>query len=246
MVSKGKCLWCEKGITTSTALRHFNSCDKVKDILNGKIDGFLIKVKDKFSSDYWLYIAVPSSFTLEDLDNFLRDIWVECCGHLSEFMINGVHYGSSNTMEVSEEEPDILEFVPASKKKLSDVLDKGLKFNYTYDFGSSTELILTVIDNVKLKDKKIYVLGRNDQPQFNCAKCGKQAEYICYECLGDTGNLDESTYCKDCLKTHEHADENSGFIPNSPRVGVCGYVGDEEMEKIKVWPIKSGKSLRLS
>ncbi|ACP37751.1 IS1096 element passenger TnpR family protein [Saccharolobus islandicus] len=246
MVSKGKCILCEKEITTSTASRHFESCDKAKEVLNGKVDGFIISVKDKFSSDYWLYIAVPSSFTLEDLDDFLRDIWVECCDHLSEFVINGVHYGSSNAIEANRELPFEPKLLPAKRKKLSTILSKGLKFSYTYDFGSSTELILTVVNNIKLKDNKIYVLGRNDKPEYKCAKCGKQAEYICYECLGEANDLEASTYCKECLMDHEHADENSGFIPNSPRIGVCGYTGDESMEKIKVWPTEPDKSLRLS
>lgn len=26
---------------------------------------------------------------LDDLDQFIRDIWVECCGHLSAFYIEG-------------------------------------------------------------------------------------------------------------------------------------------------------------
>jgi len=245
MVSHGKCMLCEKEITTSTALTHYKSCDKAKEILNGKIDGYIINVKDKNYPDYWLYIAVPSSFTLEDLDDFLRDIWVECCDHLSEFVIKGAHYGSSNAIEASRELP----FGPrllSAKKKLSNILSKGLKFDYIYDFGSSTELVLTVKDNVKLKDDHIYVLGRNDRPDRKCVKCGKPAEYICYECLVDAVELESSTYCKECLMTHEHADEDAGFIPNSPRAGVCGYTGDEDMEKLKLWPIESNKSLRLS
>ncbi len=30
--------------------------------------------------------------TLADLDDFLRGIWLECCGHLSSFDIEGVTY----------------------------------------------------------------------------------------------------------------------------------------------------------
>lgn len=237
---------CDKEITTSTALRHFKSCDNVKDILNGEIDGYIISIKDKYSSDYWLYIAVPSSFTLEDLDNFLRDIWVECCGHLSEFVINGVHYGSAEAVRASREFP----FGPrllSAKKKLSAVLSKGLIFDYIYDFGSSTELILAVVDNVKLKDDDhIYVLGRNNKPNYKCVNCDNSAEYICYECLGEMGELTDVVYCRECLMKHDHADDNAGLIPNSPRAGVCGYTGDEKMEKLKIWPIESDKSLRIS
>lgn len=37
----------------------------------------------KYSKKYWLIIEVSENVTLKELDNFIRDIWVECCGHLS-------------------------------------------------------------------------------------------------------------------------------------------------------------------
>ncbi|WP_261310124.1 hypothetical protein [Saccharolobus shibatae] len=60
MVSHGKCMLCNKEITTSTALRHFKSCDNVKDILNGEIDGFIISIKDRYS--YRLLALYSSPF----------------------------------------------------------------------------------------------------------------------------------------------------------------------------------------
>jgi len=35
---------------------------------------------------------MPARATLTDLDGFLRDIWLECCGHLSAFDIGTVRY----------------------------------------------------------------------------------------------------------------------------------------------------------
>ena len=32
------------------------------------------------------------SATLEELDHYLRTIWLECCGHLSQFTIGGMLY----------------------------------------------------------------------------------------------------------------------------------------------------------
>src|SRR5712692_833293 len=43
---------------------------------------------------YWMHLEVPTSATLDDLDDFLRDTWLECCGHLSEFKIGNVSYMS--------------------------------------------------------------------------------------------------------------------------------------------------------
>jgi hypothetical protein len=35
---------------------------------------------------------VPATASLEDLDDFLRHIWLECCGHLSRFQIGERSY----------------------------------------------------------------------------------------------------------------------------------------------------------
>ena len=35
-----------------------------------------------------------SSANMQQLDQFIRDIWVECCGHLSAFECNGIQYES--------------------------------------------------------------------------------------------------------------------------------------------------------
>ncbi|AWR98634.1 IS1096 element passenger TnpR family protein [Metallosphaera hakonensis] len=238
MVTHGKCLFCEKRISSNTASAHFKSCEKVKEALNGNVDGFILKCKDRYSPEYWLYIAVPSSFTLKDLDQFLRAIWVDCCDHLSEFEIGDQRVipdedkGIEILTDLFEEEGFV-----ASNDKLSNVLYKGLRFGYVYDFGSSTELELSVVDTVRMKDKNIYVLGRNEKPKYKCVECGKEAESLCYDCLAER-DISESTYCEECLKKHEHGDENAGMIPNSPRIGVCGYTGNEKMEKIRVWPLR--------
>ena len=41
-----------------------------------------------------MHLEMPASDALADLDGFLRDIWLECCGHLSEFTIGGTSYSS--------------------------------------------------------------------------------------------------------------------------------------------------------
>lgn len=54
------------------------------------------------SKDYCLYIAIDIDLTLKNLDDFLRNIWLECCGHLSSFTIDGVNYdfGSTTTLKL--------------------------------------------------------------------------------------------------------------------------------------------------
>jgi len=44
--------------------------------------------------EYWIHLEVSALATLADLDSFLRDIWLECCGHPSVFRIGTTDYSS--------------------------------------------------------------------------------------------------------------------------------------------------------
>ena len=41
-----------------------------------------LQVQDAWDGNYWLHLEMRGSATLEDLDFYLREIWLECCGHL--------------------------------------------------------------------------------------------------------------------------------------------------------------------
>ncbi|SDP17799.1 hypothetical protein [Clostridium gasigenes] len=44
----------------------------------------VIKMVDKYDpSRYVIYISIDKDTTLRSLDCFLRDVWMECCNHLS-------------------------------------------------------------------------------------------------------------------------------------------------------------------
>ena len=93
----------------------------------------------RYDKDYWLIVEVSENATLKELDQFIRDIWVECCGHLSAFDIGGVSY------ELMPETDSF--WGPPAKSmnyKLKDVLTVGQTITYEYDFGSTTELILNI------------------------------------------------------------------------------------------------------
>jgi hypothetical protein len=90
---------------------------------------------------YWLHLEVASSVTLEILDQFLREIWLECCGHLSAFTIDGVHY-------CMDEQLFDLKGWHAGKQSMQTTLAKVMRPGqisaYEYDFGSTTALRLKV------------------------------------------------------------------------------------------------------
>src|SRR5665213_4136492 len=78
----------------------------------------LVRAQASDAPAFWLDMAVKPQAKLKDLDRFLRRIWLECCGHMSEFS-GGTHRKvSMNT-------------------KVRDALGSGDRLGYVYDFGSS-------------------------------------------------------------------------------------------------------------
>ena len=78
---------------------------------------------------------------------------------------------------------------------------KGMTFDYRYDFGSTTELMITVVNYRigKLRKEKVVILSRNNPIEFMCEECGrKSAVYICTECYYEGSGW----LCGDCAKTH--------------------------------------------
>jgi hypothetical protein len=176
---------------------------------------FIVLLEGSFLHEYWIYIEVPANSMLARLDTFLRDTWVECCGHLSAFTINGIRY-MSETDEYFKED-----------KSMNYVLDKilmpGQEFSYDYDFGSTTHIRLKVVHELEVEDsdRSIEILARNEPPLVMCDSCGKIATFICRQC----SNSGEGWVCDDCTPDHKCGEEILLPVVNSPRVGMCGYTG---------------------
>lgn len=159
----------------------------------------LLKIEGACDKDYWLYVDIPVDKTLNALDKFLRRIWLECCGHMSEFR-------------------------GAGKSTKAGKLRAGDQFLHLYDFGSTTETLITVIGTTWRPPQKeaVRLLSRNVPPQFSCGKCGAPAGYVDTEHLWDNKN---PFFCEKCAG--KYADEEMLLpVTNSPRMGVCGYTGE--------------------
>jgi hypothetical protein len=159
-------------------------------------------------------LQVSTSATLRDLDRFLRGIWLECCGHLSEFKIMGRSYMSTTDFGWGDEHDMNFE--------LGQLLSPGLKFDYQYDFGTTTPLELRVVAEQEMSasaGQPVQIMARNAPLVYDCRFCGKTATMICCYC-------GYNLICDQCGETHDCGDE--GFLPvvNSPRMGMCGYTGD--------------------
>ena len=162
---------------------------------------------------------MPSPRRLTVLDAFLRDIWLECCSHLSGFTIAGQSYVShvSNDFVPFGGMPD-----KAMTARLDRVLQPGMTFRYEYDYGSTTELNLKVIGPRLVAPRRpaVELLARNQPPEIICVACNSRpATTVCSQCYysGD------GWLCETCAGKHDCDPEMFLPVVNSPRTGVCAY-----------------------
>ncbi|MDP2995818.1 MAG: hypothetical protein Q8N46_11935 [Anaerolineales bacterium] len=232
-ISTGTCNLCGKDFAKNAITRHLKKClqEQAAASTGGKTQKtFWINVWGTYLPDYWLHLEVPASAKLADLDQFLRDIWLECCGHLSAFAIGDTRYELDTGM-VDAMWKDF--FGPSQPPKsmnarLYTVLKPGLKFDHEYDFGTTTELSLTVVAEQERADqsKEIRVLARNNPPDIHCAKCGKPATRVCSQCIYEGP---KAWLCEQHAERHKCGEDMFLPVVNSPRVGQCGYTGGADL-----------------
>jgi len=208
----GTCAICKGTVTKKEAPKHLQKCLEPKEKKEkttgrrkspAKIFHLLVEGYGLSGDLYWMHLKALGRASFGDLDMFLRDTWLECCGHMSGF-------------SAGEEEIDMNE-------KLSDILSPGQTWLYEYDFGSTTELLLKVVSEFEgsLKKGKVEILVRNEAPQIICNQCEKPATTICVDCIYDN----QGWLCDDCAGKHGCDEEMFLPVVNSPRTGVCAYAG---------------------
>ena len=133
----GYCFSCEKTYDKRGIGRHLKTCAARKEAIESekgrKSRLFHIRAENPYDSNYWLDIEMEAKSTLKDLDQFLREIWLECCGHLSQFIVGEIYYSSHIDSDPffgswKTEEYDLN--VPLEK-----ALPLNKKVRYEYDLG---------------------------------------------------------------------------------------------------------------
>lgn len=99
-ISLGTCALCQDMVNDITAGGHLIECIAQQNLPppsatdpSGFDQSLHLSVHDG-SGLYWMELAVRADTTLRQLDEFLRGMWLECCGHLSEFTILGMRYSN--------------------------------------------------------------------------------------------------------------------------------------------------------
>jgi hypothetical protein len=221
--NRGTCAFCGKDYTRGGMKKHLAACDDRKKAIQ-EADAskrksqplYHLIVYDAYNkSNYWLHLEMNGLAALEELDQYLRAIWLECCGHMSTFFAGKKAY----------RDPE-LEMDHAAR----DVFNETARLLHIYDFGTSSETMVEVADvreGRPLTKHPIALMARNHPPEYPCMECGKPARHFCMECQieDDASGL----LCDKHVKDHPHEDYGPPTpIVNSPRVGMCGYSGPAE------------------
>lgn len=203
IASEGVCVFCNKTYKKTGISRHFK---KHLDAIprQGKASSYHVKVE---CGPYFLQLLIDGNAYMDELDHFLRRIWLECCGHLSAFL-DGRDEISMST-------------------KARNVLYKGGTLEHHYDFGTTTLSNITTINEYDFATpESIKLLSRNNPLELYCNMCKKQAATsICVIHWGE-----DNHFCDSCTEKHQEVCEDAAdysLLPvvNSPRYGECGYDG---------------------
>jgi hypothetical protein len=219
--SKGTCAYCGTEIAKNGVTKHLSACSERQTAIqqaerkkSASETLYHLRVQDASTgSDFWLDLEMRGSKTLKDLDFYLRGIWLECCGHMSQFSIGGWQ---------GEEIP--------KSRRVDQVFTRGLELTHIYDFGTESVTLIKVVGAREGKPttaRPIALMARNLMPECECIECKQPAAWLCMECL-----IEEDvwgTLCDQDARSHEHDNYGEPIrLVNSPRLGMCGYEGPAE------------------
>ena len=207
-------------MTKGGIARHLSTCPQRQEAIktaNPKQGAaqelYHLQAQGAWAPEFWLHLEMNGSAKLADLDDYLRAIWLECCGHLSQFSVGGWR---------GEEIPQ--------SKRADQTFRSGAELTHIYDFGTSSETLIKVVGIRRgrpLSAHPIFLMARNNSPEEYCIECGQPASWLCLECLYE---MDQpGMLCAKHAKKHPHEDYGEPIpLVNSPRVGMCGYTGPAE------------------
>lgn len=219
--SKGRCAYCGTEITKSGTSQHLSACQKRQAVIEkaqaieevGSEALYHLRVQDAYRSEFWLDLEMRGLKTLKDLDSYLRDIWLECCGHMSRFSIGGWQGRE----------------IPKSRRA-EEVFKQESELMHIYDFGTSSQTLIKAVGTREGKPTTahpIVLMARNLIPEAECVECKQPAAWLCEECLIEKDVW--GTLCDAHAKTHPHDNYGEPIrLVNSPRMGMCGYQGPAE------------------
>ncbi len=217
--SEGQCAYCKEIFTKKEVSKHLAKHLKEKAVEKPSPNkSFHIRVED---GPYFLNLLIDADAPLALLDDFLRAIWLECCGHMSTLMDKSKKYDFDFDDDTDGED------MSQTAKQL---FKKGQKLTYDYDMGSTTRLDITVLEEYSvLALEGVQILSRNEPLKLICHVCNEKPAFkMCSIHYRNEASL----FCKSCSTKHkkecgDFADYSAMPIVNSPRMGTCAYEGGQ-------------------
>jgi hypothetical protein len=218
--SRGTCAFCGRDLTKGGMANHLRACPQRKEAIQTADQGrgigrtlLHLRVQDAWLGDFWLHLEMDGRAKLGELDRYLRAIWLECCGHLSQFSVGGWRGKEIPMWRWAEK-----------------AFNPGMGLTHIYDFGTSSHTLIQAIDERKgkpLTAHPVFLMARNNPPELVCMECDQPATWLCHECQYEDDK--EGLLCDAHAEGHPHEDHGGPMpIVNSPRVGMCGYCGPAE------------------
>ena len=226
--SVGQCLYCQESFSKEDITAHLNGhLNELQRRQQVSVKAFHLRIESAFpyfegADNLFLNILIDGGVTLAFLDRYLREIWLECCGHQSAFHVKGKSY----TEDFDNPKADIGE---NKRITLAKLLVEGTVIDYEYDFGSTTALTITVEKELEvIVPASIQLLSRNEPLAIMCDTCKvKAAKKVCSIHLN---NAPEAFFCTVCAGKHakicpDFKEYGAMKVFNSPRMGTCAYEG---------------------
>ena len=248
--SPGWCHLCRQTIHGDEAVEHSRICVVAavhnvfalqEEEYESRNNPVLIHIQDE-KLRHWMTITVRPTTSLRQLDQFLRDTWLECCGHMSHFQVGKKQYsacvpgpGDHHDHDTNKADPDELHMV----RTVEEAIRPHRKFQHEFDYGDTTYLNLEHAGVVpvpyecvaelanepwntdKYSDHFINIVARN-KPAERCFTCGQTASlryyknpYIHVPREMDGPITAPPYFCSDCSPK----DVPMVTLRNSPRVG---------------------------
>ena len=267
--SEGRCHVCGGALRADEVRSHATTCfmDAVRsrytvrdvDERYARSQPLMIWVRSE-ELRHWMMLTVQPTTSLRQLDQFLRNQWLECCGHMSHFEIGNVQYsacvpgpGDPPMFDTDLAEPHEQHMVHT----VEETITIGDPFRHEFDYGDTTYVDLECVATLPVpygclpefinppedaeghRDDFITVVARN-LPAERCFSCGAVAHWRYYEnpyihIPPEQGGpiVAPPYFCDGCAPR----DVKLSKLRNSPRVGVGCYdnTHDEPEQNADAW-----------
>ena len=251
--TQSQCLGCRKQLHNRSARKHLNTCIAKAGATAPK-PMLLVSATASYGHTknvYVLYTLMPKNATLRDIDEFLKEHWLECCGHLSTF-------DSKQALFVSDGFEDGFAggTNPSFDHRAAWAIPPDSDAHYEYDMGSTTCVSIRVQPAPDGAQDWLAQHGidagdpilQNLMPE-SCDDCGQEATHfredktLCAGCFPESrqsfaelpaGKPQTCDHCENTATHHhsqhmacegcrQHSHDHYRDLVNSPRDGTSCF-----------------------